>query len=59
MGQFTALNDEQAGWVREIGADPREFSLILDNEQCMVLMHMKSRNELMLYKNRRVKRGNQ
>ena len=58
MGDFTVLNEEQIGWVMECDMDPERFVVIHDNERTLTLLHLKSRNEVMICKNRRVKRGN-
>ncbi|MBQ8579321.1 MAG: hypothetical protein IJ448_01350 [Oscillospiraceae bacterium] len=59
MANYTVPTAEQKQLCRECGLDPDGVMVMLDNEQCLVLLHLKSRNELMIYKNRRVTNGNQ
>ena len=57
MGQFTVPNREQRELCRECGIDPDGFQVILDNDRSLWLLHLKSRNEVMISKNVRVKHG--
>ena len=57
MGLFTVLDEEQMALCRECGIDPEGFMVILDNDRCLMLLHLKSRNEVMIQKNRRAKHG--
>ena len=57
MGQFTVLNAEQKELCRECGVDPEGFMVIVDNDRTLALLHLKSRNEVSIHKNRRVNNG--
>lgn len=57
MGLFTVLDEEQSALCRECGIDPEGFMVILDNDRCLTLLHLKSRNEVMISKNVRVSHG--
>lgn len=57
MGLFTVLDEEQSALCRECGIDPEGFMVILDNDRCLMMLHLKSRNEVMISKNVRVKHG--
>lgn len=57
MGLFKMLDEEQSALCRECGIDPEGFMVILDNDRCLMLLHLKSRNEVMISKNVRVKHG--
>ena len=57
MGLFKVLDEEQSALCRECGIDPEGFMVILDNDSCLTLLHLKSRNEVMIQKNRRAKHG--
>lgn len=59
MGRFSVLNQEQAQLVRDIGMDPDQFVVLVDNERAMYLMHIKSRNEVTIHKKQGVYRGSQ
>ena len=56
MGDFTVPNEEQKRLCRECGVDPEGFMVILENDRCLALLHLKSRNEVSIYKNVRVKK---
>lgn len=57
MGMFAVLNEAQSALCRECGIDPEGFLVILDNDRCLMLLHLKSRNEVMIQKNRRGAHG--
>ncbi|MBQ3193759.1 MAG: hypothetical protein IJB59_09360 [Oscillospiraceae bacterium] len=57
MGQFTVPNDAQRELCRDCGIDPAGFMVILDNDRVLAMVHLKSRNEVMISKNVRVKHG--
>ena len=57
MGQFTVPNETQRKLCRECGIDPEGVMVILDNDRVLALLHLKSRNEVMISKNVRVKHG--
>lgn len=57
MGQFSVPNAVQQALCRECGIDPEGFVVILDNDRILTLLHLKSRNEVMISKNRRVQNG--
>ncbi len=57
MGDFTEPNAEQKALCREVNIDPAGYVVILDNERLLVMLHLKSRNEVTIHKNRRVKNG--
>ena len=59
MGDFTVLNAEQAALAREADIDPAGYVVILDNDRSLVMLHLKSRNEVTIHKNRRAKYGSQ
>lgn len=57
MGDFTVPNEAQRALCLECGIDPEGFMVILDNDRSLMLLHLKSRNEVSIYKNVRVKHG--
>lgn len=57
MGEFTVPNEAQRRLCWESGVDPEVFLVILDNDRCLMLLHLESRNEVSIYKNVRVKHG--
>lgn len=60
MGDFTVPNARQRELCLECGIDPEGFMVILENDRALMLLHLKSRNEVSIYKNERVKkRGSQ
>ena len=58
MGEFKVLNQEQQMLCRECGIDPEGMTVILENDSALVMMHLRTRNEVSIYKNVRVKHGN-
>jgi len=57
MGDFTVPNAEQAQLFRECGIEPKGYAVILDNDRVLCALHLKSRNEIMICKNRREKQN--
>lgn len=57
MGDFTVPNETQRALCLECGIDPEGVVVILDNDRSLMLLHLKSRNEVSIYKNVRVKHG--
>lgn len=57
MGEFTVPNEAQRRLCRENGVDPEVFQVILDNDRCLILLHLDTQNEVSIYKNVRVKHG--
>ena len=51
MGQYPVLNEEQEQLVKNTGMDPVQFVVILDNDRCLCLLHLKTRNEVSIFKN--------
>lgn len=54
MGDFTVPNEEQAALCQETGVDPDQFMVILENDTTLCLLHIKTRNEVSVHKNRRI-----
>lgn len=51
MGQYPVLNEEQIQLAKAIGMDPGQYVVILDNDRCLCLLHLKTRNEVSIFKN--------
>lgn len=45
--------------MREMGIDPEGYAIMTDNEDTMTARHLKTRHDIFISKNRRVKRDNQ
>lgn len=58
MGDFTVPNAQQVALLRKCGIEPKELAVILDNDRILCVLHLKSRNEIMISKNRREENGN-
>lgn len=56
---FTVPNKEQRKLLQECGIEPAGYAVTLEDEDRLCLLHLKSRNEIMICKNRRVTNGNQ
>lgn len=56
---FAVPNQEQKELLRECGIDPQGYAVVLDDKDHLCLLHLKSRNEILICKNRRVTNGNQ
>lgn len=48
------LSPEQERLVRSVGMDPKEVNLIVDNDQYIVLLHLKSGCEITIYRRRKL-----
>ena len=57
MAGFKELNEDQTALVRLCGMDPSSFAVILENERCLWLLHLKSRNEVAIHKYGRIQNG--
>lgn len=57
MGDFTVPNEAQRALCLECGIDPEGVVVILDNDRVLMLLHLKSRSDISIYKNARVKHG--
>ena len=57
VSRFTVPTAEQAEILREMGMDPEAYVVHLAREDAMWLLHLKTRNEVMITINRRVKHG--
>lgn len=57
MAGFKVLNEEQTALVQRCGMDPESVVVILENERCLWLLHLKSRNEISIHKYGREKDG--
>ena len=55
MGDFKVLNAEQKELAKSIGIEPQGYVVILDNERMLCMLHLKSRNEVVITKNRSLK----
>lgn len=56
--KFSVPNKEQEQWIRECDMDPAGYVVRTDSEDMLGLLHLKSRNEVTIVKNRRVNRDN-
>lgn len=59
MGDFTVPNEAQRALCLECGIDPEGVVVILDNDRVLMLLHLKSRSDISIYKNARAKHGSQ
>lgn len=57
MGDYAVPNKEQAALCRECNIDTDGVVVILDNDRVLCLLHLKSRNEISIHKNRRAVNG--
>ena len=57
-GRFTVPTEAQARMCRECGIDPGGYVVRLESEDTLVMLHLKTRNEFMIVKNRRESRDN-
>lgn len=56
---FAVPDQEQSALMREMGIDPDGYAIMTDNEDTMTARHLKTRHDIYISKNRRVKRDNQ
>ena len=56
---FTVPDQEQSMFMREMGIDPDGYAIMTDNEDTMTARHLKTRHDIFISKNRRVKNDNQ
>lgn len=56
---FKVPNQEQRKLLQECGIEPAGYAVTFDDKDRLCLLHLKSRNEIMICKNRRVTNGNQ
>lgn len=60
MSDFSVPNEEQRKLMQDCGIDPSGYAVTTDNERTLSALHLKTRNEIMIIKNERMKlRGNQ
>lgn len=57
--KFTVPNREQSELLREMGIDPDGYGIMTDDEDSMSARHLKTRHDILISKNRRVKNGSQ
>lgn len=58
-GAFTVPNVEETELLLELGLEPDAFAVVLSSEDTLWLMHYKSRHDLVIHINRRVKHDSQ
>ena len=51
--KFLVPNEEQARWLRECGIDPQGYVVRSDSDNSLCLLHLKTRNEVLISKNKR------
>ena len=56
--KFSVPNETQVRFCRECGIDPMGYVVRSDSEDTLVLLHLKTRNEVLISKNRRKNSGN-
>ena len=56
---FSVPNQAQKEILKECGINPQGYAVMLDDKDRLCLLHLKSRNEIMICKNRRKTNGSQ
>lgn len=60
MSDFSTPDATQRQLMESCGIDPSGYAVICDNERTLAALHLKTRNEIMILKNERMRiRGNQ
>ena len=57
MGEFTMPNAAQRELCAACGIDPEGYVIIRENDRLLTMLHLKSRNEIMISKNEVKKHG--
>ena len=60
MSDFKVPTEEQRSLLMECDIDPEGYVVRTDNDRSMCVLHLKTRNEILIMKNERMRiRGNQ
>lgn len=57
MGKFSVLNEQQRKLCQECGINPEGLAVILENDTVLWMLHLKTRNEISIQKNRSMRNG--
>ena len=55
MSDFRVPNEEQRKLMEDCGIEPKGYAVMTDNDRTLSVIHLKTRNEIMILKNERLR----